>query len=81
MEKKKFKLALATTEAVRAFIGVMGKQDDDYSLESENGSTRVDAKSLLGVLYMTSECGPAFFLVNNTHDGVFPSGIDGYHFF
>ena len=81
--KKRMKLVLATVEAVNAFMNVMSKQDDEYLLENETGSIRVSAKSQIGVLYMTTEIGNSFFLVNMTHDGMFPDmlSVDGYHQF
>jgi len=77
----KMKLSLATKEAIRTFLDVMNSQEDNYILENENGNVRVDAKSMLGVLYATTECGQTFFLMNTTNDGVFPTGFDGYHQF
>lgn len=72
------KLCLATAEAVRAFIAVMGSADDDYILEDEKGKVRVDAKSMLGVMYATSENGPLFFLTNISGRDNYPIGVDQF---
>lgn len=72
------KLCLATAEAVRAFITVMGTANDDFILEDEKGKVRVDAKSMLGVMYATSESGPLFFLINNSGRDIYPTGVDQF---
>lgn len=51
---------------------------DRYVLETADGRTRVSARSLLGVLYFISEHNKETYLVNETNDGVIPSGIDQY---
>lgn len=51
---------------------------DHYSLETADGKVRVSARSLLGVLYFVSEHNKETYLVNETNDGVIPSGIDQY---
>lgn len=72
------KLCLATCEAVSAFITVMNSANDDYILEDEKGKVRVDAKSMLGVVYATSESGPLFFLMNVSGTDVYPTGVDQF---
>lgn len=72
------KLCLATREAVAAFISVMGSTNDDYILEDEKGKVRVDAKSMLGVMYATSESGPLFFLTNTSGHDAYPTGVDQF---
>lgn len=51
---------------------------DKYVLESKEADYRADARSLLGVLYFTTEHNDETYLVNCTHDGVYPSGIDEF---
>ena len=72
------KLCLATSEAVRAFMNVMGSASEDYVLEDEKGKVRVDAKSMLGVMYATSESGPLFFLRNIAGNDTYPIGVDQF---
>lgn len=51
---------------------------DKYILEDMNCTCRVSARSLLGVIYIASECSDNIFLANLTEDGKFPSGIDKF---
>lgn len=84
--KKKLKIVMAFEGALHEFMKIMAAQDDEFFLENEAGTVRVNAKSALGTLYMYKEhggVGHTFFLINESHDGVFPAmtGIDGYHQF
>lgn len=72
------KLCLATREAVSAFIAVMNTANDDFILEDEKGKVRVDAKSMLGVVYATSESGPLFFLTNVSGHDDYPNGVQQF---
>lgn len=49
-----------------------------YTIENYTGGYKVNARSLLGVIYMMSEYNDTCFFVNETEDGVFPSSIDKY---
>lgn len=49
-----------------------------YTLENFNGTSRVNARSLLGVIYAMTEHDDNIFIVNNTIDGYFPSFVDKY---
>jgi len=49
-----------------------------YFIESEDGTDRVNARSLLGVIYASTEYASNMYLVNDTADGEFPSFIDSY---
>ena len=51
---------------------------DHYSLETGDGRNRVNARSLLGVLYFVSEHSNETYLVNETEDAKFPAGIDKF---
>lgn len=51
---------------------------DKYVLESEKKESRVDARSLLGVLYFISEHHEDTYLVNTTTDGHYPRNIDKF---
>lgn len=46
-----------------------------YVIESFNGESRINARSLLGVIYAMTEHHDNMFLVNETVDGIFPSTI------
>lgn len=56
----------------------LSELDDAFSLENFDGNQKANAKSLLGVIYAMSDYNDEMFLVNDTHDGQFPFGIDQY---
>ena len=49
-----------------------------YVLEDFDATSRVNARSLIGVLYAMAEHGNDIYLVNTTTDGYFPSFVDKY---
>lgn len=49
-----------------------------YTLENFNGSYRVDARSILGVIYMMSEYDDEIYMVDETSGGELPGFIDKY---
>lgn len=51
---------------------------DKYILEDMTGEHRVNARSLLGVLYMSGDHCEDSYLVNLTNDGMYPHGVDQY---
>lgn len=51
---------------------------DHFSIENFSGNHRINARSLLGVIYALTEFHETMFLVNETNNGVFPSVIDKY---
>ena len=73
-------IRLDTTDEVVNFVGELNSDGsiNKYYLENFNGNCRVNARSFLGVLYMSSEYNDNLFLVNDTEDGKFPFFIDKY---
>lgn len=69
-------IRVETQGDVLHLIGVLSSSEDTFSIEDFTGQNRVNARSILGMLYITSECGDEVYLVNDTHDGVFPAEID-----
>jgi hypothetical protein len=57
-------------------LSILSESEDKFTIENFDGSRKVNARSIMGVLYITAECGAELFLVNNTHDGVYPPAID-----
>lgn len=53
---------------------------DKYIIEDDSGEIRVNARSLLGVIYMSTEYNEHMYLVNCHHDGQYPVGIDQFRF-
>ena len=51
---------------------------DKFIIEDGIGDRRVNARSLLGVVYAMSDYSEHMYLVNDTNDGVFPSSIDSF---
>jgi phosphotransferase system HPr-like phosphotransfer protein len=58
---------LTTDRDINAFIQAAMNQDDELVLENFDGSRRVSAGSMLGVMYAAAEFGQVY-LVNVTHD-------------
>ncbi len=52
-----------------------------YALENFDGSYRVDARSILGVIYMMTEYNQEVYLVDMTTGGELPNFIDKYRVF
>ena len=66
-------IRLNTATEASEFISTLN--EDHYILESFDGSIRVNAHSLLGVLYIMTEHADEMFAVNLTNDGIFPSVV------
>lgn len=58
---------LTTDRDISAFIQAAMNQDDELVLENFDGSRRVSASSMLGVMYAAAEFGQ-IYLVNVTND-------------
>lgn len=70
---------LTNQEAIQ-FVSALNSDGSTtrYTLESFDGQHRVNARSLLGVLYFSTEYADDTYLVNETHNGEFPSWIDQF---
>lgn len=51
---------------------------NSYVIENKDGKHRVNARSLLGVIYACTDYSDAMYLVNDSDDGNFPSFINDY---
>ncbi len=58
-------------------VQVLSNYDDGFSIENFNGDRRVNAKSIIGVMYATLDFNDEMFLVNDTNGGI-PSAVDVY---
>ena len=69
-----------TTEEASRVVSELNSDGsvNSYFIENFNGTSRVNARSLLGVIYAMTEHQDNMFLVNETEDGVFPSCINKY---
>ena len=64
-------------EAMR-FVQDMCECPGNYYIENFNGTLRVNAKSIVGVMYAMGEFNDELYLVNDTDDGVLNSRVDMY---
>jgi len=71
-------IRLSSQTEVIAFIQELCKHDDSFSIENTNGNHRVNAKSVIGVMYTMLDFPEELYLVNDTNDGVIPSFVDDY---
>lgn len=62
------------TEAMN-FVRILSEHKDEFSIEDFNGSHRVNAKSILGVMYASTDFNDEMFLVND-FNGEIPNSID-----
>lgn len=60
------------------FISTMSKFEDSFSIENANGSHRVNAKSVIGVMYTMIDFPEELYLVNETNNGFIPAFVDSY---
>ena len=63
---------------VMTFIQGLSKFNDNFSIESSTGLHRVNAKSVIGVMYTMFDFPEEMYLVNDTRDGFIPSFVDQY---
>ena len=73
-------IRFSTTEEATKFVTELNSDGsvNKYVIENFNGTSRVNARSLLGVIYAMTEHDEHMFLVNDTIDGYFPSFVDKY---
>ena len=60
------------------FVQEVCKHDDKFSIENKDGSHRVNAKSIIGVMYITADYSDEMYLVNDTNDGNIPVALNKY---
>jgi len=60
------------------FISALSKYEDAYAIENTSGTHRINAKSLLGVMYTMMDFPDELYLVNETNNGHIPAFVDGY---
>lgn len=73
-------IRIDTTEEASRFVSELNGDGstNKYVIENFNCESRINARSLLGVIYAMIEHQDEMFLVNETNDGFFPSFIDKY---
>lgn len=58
-------------------VQILCRYEDSFSIENFDGSRRVNAKSILGVMYAAIDFNNAMYLVNDV-GGVIPGAIDDF---
>ena len=73
-------IRVITTAEATQFVSDLNSDGtaNKYIIENFDCKSRVNARSLLGVIYAMTEHQDEMFLVNLTEDGKFPSVIDKY---
>ena len=74
-------IRLMTNQDAINFVSLLNSDGSTrkYALEDYSGHHRVDARSLLGVLYFIAEHNDETYLANDDGtDDEFPKGIDAY---
>jgi len=71
-------IRLNSQAEVIAFIESLCKFEDSFSIENSTGKHRVNAKSVIGVMYTMLEFPEELYLVNDTTDGFIPPFVDSY---
>lgn len=72
MERLRLRI-LSQDDAVK-LVNALNTWTDRFVLESIDGTYRVNAKSILGVLYFATERPSGIYLVNLTSAGYYPDG-------
>jgi len=57
------------------FVSALNNWTDRFILENEDGLYRVNAKSIIGVLYFCADHNADCYLVNLTSAGYYPDGV------
>ncbi|MBO7401509.1 MAG: hypothetical protein J6U10_00805 [Lachnospiraceae bacterium] len=75
------KVRLDRPEDAEKFVKLLNSDGstDKFILENFDGSFKVDARSVLGVIYASVEWAGETYLVNTSRDGVYPSGIREFY--
>lgn len=73
-------IRLDTSKEVLDFVSMINRDGtaDRYVAEDFDGSYRMNARSMMQMLCAMAEFCGKIFLVNDTHDGVFPDEVDRF---
>ena len=71
-------IRLTSQAEVMEFIQGLCRFDDAFSIESRSGMHRVNAKSVIGVMYTMFDFPDEMYLVNDSNDGVIPAFVDQF---
>ena len=71
-------IRLTSQAEVMEFIQGLCRFEDAFSIESRSGMHRVNAKSVIGVMYTMFDFPEEMYLVNDSNDGVIPAFVDQF---
>jgi hypothetical protein len=73
-------IRLNTMDEIKTFIDQFNRIGgiDKFMVEDFEGKQRVNARSLVGMIYAMTDFNDNMFIVNETTDGIFPNFIDAY---
>ena len=71
-------IRLTNQADVMSFIQQLTEVPDAFVMEHRDGSRRIDAKSMLGVMYFAFDLQDEMYLVNETNNGSIPSFVDKF---
>lgn len=73
-------IRLVTMQDIKNFVEILNSDGtaDRYTIENSDGSLRINARSLEGVIYAAIDYNDETYLVNETNDGAYPHGIDEF---
>lgn len=64
---------------LRQFIFEAGNSTETFLVQDTSGNTSVRANSVLGMSYLWADTnGKNIYVVNSTHNGMFPSWLEKY---
>jgi len=76
----RMRIRILNQNDVVQLVNALNTWTDKFILESEDGMYRVNAKSVLGVFYFTTEHPLDTYLVNLTSGGYYPDGAKCFQF-
>lgn len=74
-------ITLDTQTTILDFLRLLGNDTDHYVVENRDGTHRVNARSMLGLLYMATEHPSEMFVINETNNGHFPPALDNFRIY
>lgn len=80
MEHTRAHIRLTTMKDIDTFVSALNGDgtSDRFTVENFNGSLRINARSMNGVIYAAMDFNDELFLVNETHDGVYPNAVNDF---
>ena len=75
MSKGRVHIRLSSRRDVLRRVHCLSSLEDSFTIENQSGAHRVNAKSILGVIYTALHFADGLYLVNNTHAGCIPDGV------